>query len=83
MAVDFSKGRYNVFQGRMPGQLPIGRIDQDEFVRSPSNVLIYRFDGDEMYDMKGRYLGNANDSGDGRFVIIDGQHNCLFVVAPE
>jgi len=83
MAIDFSKGRYNVFQGRMPGQLPIGRIDQDEFVRSPSNVLIYRFDGDEMYDMKGRYLGNANDSGDGRFVITDGQHNCLFVVAPE
>ncbi|MBP1085351.1 MULTISPECIES: hypothetical protein [Pseudomonas] len=83
MAIDFSSGRYNVFQGRVPGQLPIGRIDQDEFVRSPSNVLIYRFDGDEMYDMKGRYLGTANDSGDGRFMVTDGQHNCLFVVAPE
>jgi hypothetical protein len=83
MDIDFSNGRYNVFQGRMPGQLPIGRIDEDEFVRSAANVLLYRFDGEEMYDMNGKYLGSAEESGDGRFMVTDGQHNCLFVVVPD
>jgi hypothetical protein len=83
MAIDFSKGRYNVFQGRMPGQLPIGRIDEDEYVRSAKNVLLYRFDGEEMYDMNGNYLGEAEETVDGRFMVTDGQQNCLFVVVPE
>ena len=68
----------------MPGQLPIGRIDEDEFVRSYSGPdLLYRFDGDEFYDLKGNYLGQIVESGPGRAMVMDGNHNCLFVIAPE
>lgn len=42
--MDYSNGRFNVFdaQGRQ-----IGRIDEDEYVRSLSNQLLFRLDGDE------------------------------------
>ncbi|KJK17138.1 hypothetical protein [Pseudomonas sp. 2(2015)] len=84
MATDFSKGRYNVFKGRMPGQLPMGRIDEDEFVRSISGPeLLYRFDGDEFYSLDGKYLGSIVETEAGRAMVVDGAHNCLFVIAPE
>lgn len=83
MAMDFSKGRYEVFKGRMPGQLPIGRIDDDEYVRSPSNELLYRLDGDEFYDLKGNYLGEIIEYDPGRAMVVDSSDNCLFLIAPE
>ncbi|HCL55023.1 MAG TPA: hypothetical protein DIC37_18090 [Pseudomonas sp.] len=83
VTIDFSKGRYEVFKGRVPGQLPIGRIDDDEYVRSPSNELLYRVDGDEFYDIKGNYLGEIVESGPGRAMVVDSNHYCLFVIAPE
>ena len=58
MAIDYSKGCYNVFG---PDRSPIGRIDKDEFIRSDKNVLLYRIDGDELYSMKGEYLGFIDD----------------------
>ncbi len=83
MAIDFSKGRYEVFKGRMPGYLPIGRIDDDEYVRSPSNELLYRVDGDGFYDLKGNYLGDLVESDPGHAVVVDNNNNCLFVIKPE
>lgn len=84
MATDFSKGRYNVFKGRIPGQLPIGRIDEDEFVRSFSGPdLLYRVDGDEFYDLKGNYVGAIFETGSGSAMVMDSNNNCLFVIAPE
>lgn len=55
---DYSKGCYNVFG---PDLSPVGRIDKDEFIRSDKNVLLYRIDGDELYSMKGEYLGSIDD----------------------
>ncbi len=46
--MDYSTGRYNVFE---PSGIQIGRIDQDEFVRSGSQIL-YRIDGNEVYGVK-------------------------------
>ena len=83
MPVDYSKGRYNVFQGRSPGQLPIGIIDEDEYVRSPANQLIYRVDGDEFYDVDGKYLGEIVGTEMGRAMVVDNRQNCLFVLVPE
>lgn len=57
MAIDYSKGCYNVFG---PDRKPVGRIDKDEFVRNGQNLL-YRVDGDEFYSMKGEYLGFIDD----------------------
>ncbi|MFJ3153530.1 hypothetical protein ACIPIX_05200 [Pseudomonas protegens] len=54
MATDYSKGYYKVFS---PDRSPVGRIDKDEFIRSDKNALLYRVDGDELYSMKGDYLG--------------------------
>lgn len=84
MTTDFSKGRYNVFKGRMPGQMPIGRIDEDEFVRSFSGPdLLYRFDGDEFYTLSGEYLGSIVETDGGRAMVVDNASNCLFVITPE
>lgn len=58
MEIDYSKGRYNVFGPN--GQI-IGRIDEDEFVRS-GTTLIYRIDGNEVYEINGGVLGYV-DSG--------------------
>lgn len=82
MATDYSLGRYKVFQGRMPGQLPIGRIDEDEYVRTAENKLIYRVDGDKFYDMNGNYLGEIQETDGGRAMVVSG-NNCLFVIVPE
>ena len=57
MEVDYSKGRYVVVHssGR-----PIGRIDEDEFVRQGS-ALLFRIDGTEVFDVNtGRLLGHIN-----------------------
>ncbi|MFY3456977.1 hypothetical protein ACOTJD_09970 [Achromobacter xylosoxidans] len=43
--VDYTKGRYDVYDST--GEL-IGRIDEDEFVRSGMKLL-YRLDGEEVY----------------------------------
>jgi hypothetical protein len=80
---DFGKGRYNVFKGRLPGQSPIGRIDDDEYVRAPSNELLYRLDVNGFYDLKGNYVGEIVDTGPGHAMVVDNNHNCLFVIAPE
>ncbi|MDD2106811.1 hypothetical protein [Pseudomonas asiatica] len=72
MSKDYSKGRYNVFG---PDRKQIGRIDEDEFIRSGAN-LIYRIDGDEIYSMDGKHLGFIDDGigrtpkGDMLFTII-------------
>jgi hypothetical protein len=54
--MDYSKDRFIVFdaQDRL-----IGRIDEDEFVRSPGagGKLLYRLDGSELYDMQGDFVG--------------------------
>lgn len=81
--MDYSKGRYNVFKGRMFNDQPIGRIDEDEFVRDRHNQLMYRVDGDEFYDLNGSYLGELTPSGDGKAMVVDSDHNCLFVLVPE
>jgi hypothetical protein len=58
METDYSKGYYNVFG---PDRSPVGRIDKDELIRSDKNVLLYRIDGDELYSMRGEYLGFIDD----------------------
>lgn len=35
----------------------IGLIDSDEFIRNFHAQPIYRLDGEEVYDMKGNFLG--------------------------
>lgn len=54
--MDYSKDRFTFFdaQDRL-----IGRIDEDEFVRSPGTggKLLYRLGGDELYDMQGDLVG--------------------------
>lgn len=54
---DFSKGRYLL--KNPTGQL-VGRIDNDEFVRSGASLL-YRIDGNEFYSMNGDLLGFIDD----------------------
>lgn len=38
----------------------IGRIDCDEYIRNHSGQLVYRLDGDEVYDLKGALLGTLH-----------------------
>lgn len=38
----------------------IGRIDHDEYIRNQSGQLVYRLDGDEVYDLKGAFLGTLH-----------------------
>lgn len=88
MPVDFSEGRYIVFKGRnIPGSRPIGRIDMDEFVRSDTNELLYRVDGQEMYDMKGAFIGpiSAGIEPDSFYVTRQGSDGieCLFTIQAE
>lgn len=52
MSIDYSRGRYNVFDAN---EKLIGRIDEDEFVRQGSDLL-YRIDGDEVYALNGGLL---------------------------
>lgn len=81
--MDYSKGRYNVFEGRDPGAQRIGRIDEDEYVRDPSGELLYRLDGEEFYDMNGNLLGEIVPSGAGRAMVVSEGHMCLFVLERE
>lgn len=52
MEIDYSQGRYNVFNSN---GIQIGRIDEDEFVRQ-GNKLLYRIDGAEVYTINGELL---------------------------
>lgn len=52
MEIDYSQGRYNVFDAN--DEL-IGRIDKDEFIRQGQR-LIYRIDGSEVYAVNGGLL---------------------------
>jgi len=69
--VDYSKGRYSV---RTPDGGFIGLIDEDEFVRNGLSLL-YRVDGDELYEVAGRFVGHIEDgvvratSGEVKFII--------------
>jgi hypothetical protein len=69
--VDYSKGRYNV---NTPDGGFIGRIDRDEFVRNGISLL-YRIDGDEFYEVAGRFIGSIEDgvvrgtNGEAKFII--------------
>ncbi|MFP5419920.1 MAG: hypothetical protein ACLGID_00435 [Gammaproteobacteria bacterium] len=85
MTKDYSKGRYNVLKGRGPDAQRIGRIDQDEFVRSDKNQLLYRVDGDEFYDMAGNYIGEIDSSGDVGMVVsrTPSGITCLFMIVDE
>ncbi|WP_047934657.1 hypothetical protein [Pseudomonas putida] len=57
MSVDYSKGRYNVYDA---DRKLIGRIDEDEYIRSGAK-LIYRVDDDSLYSMDGALLGFIDD----------------------
>ncbi|HMW24094.1 MAG TPA: hypothetical protein PKC59_11710 [Burkholderiaceae bacterium] len=52
MEIDYSQGRYNVFDAN---DKQIGRIDEDEFIRRGSQIL-YRIDGSEVYAVNGNLL---------------------------
>ncbi|PIA74264.1 hypothetical protein CDR19_04150 [Ectopseudomonas toyotomiensis] len=84
MAKDYSAGRYNVYQGRGPSAPLIGRIDEDEFVRS-NGKLIYRVDGDEFYDMSGNFIGSIVEVDGVGLVIGQGQggETCHFMIMDE
>jgi len=51
--IDYSKGRYTVKE--TSGAL-VGRIDEDEFVRSGTSLL-FRVDGDKFYTLNGVLIG--------------------------
>ena len=53
MSIDYSQGRYRVFN---TNGIAIGTIDEDEFVRKDSRI-IYRIDGAEVYTLNGDLLG--------------------------
>ncbi len=72
--MDYTQGRYNVYDewGNW-----IGRIDGDEFVRTPgaNGQLLYRLEEDEFYDMNGGFIGHISNgqvvvAGVKRFVIL-------------
>lgn len=71
---DYSKGHYLV--KNLAGQL-IGRIDNDEYVRSGGSLL-YRVDGSEFYSMHGNLLGFI-DAG----IVRDVSGESLFRIQPE
>jgi hypothetical protein len=52
--MDYESGRFLVFDE--VGE-QIGRVDGDEFIRNFHAQPIYRLDGEEVYDMKGNFLG--------------------------
>ena len=85
MATDFTMGRYNVYTGRGPSAVKVGRIDEDEFVRSNSGDLLYRIDGDEVYTAGtgAKFIGNVMESGDGRAMVVDAKHNAVLTIVPE
>lgn len=85
MAKDYSAGRYNVYKGRGPAAMQIGRIDEDEFVRGNDGKLLYRVDGDEFYDMSGNLLGTIIET-DGVGLVVShdqGGATCHFMIKDE
>ncbi|MCF4997415.1 hypothetical protein GIW70_21255 [Pseudomonas syringae] len=85
MATDFTKGRYNVYSGRGPTAPLIGRIDEDEFVRSSTGELLYRIDGDEVYTAgsAAKYIGDITETDGGRGMLVDSNHNVVLTIVPE
>ncbi len=74
MEIDYSQGRYNVFNS---SGSQIGRIDEDEFVRQGSKLL-YRIDGAEVYTINGELLAFI-ESG----VAITPSGEKLFIISGE
>jgi hypothetical protein len=58
--MDYSKDRYNVFDGN---NKLIGRIDEDEFIRKVRGPgFLYRLEEDEVYDVSsGKIVGYIED----------------------
>ena len=85
MATDFTKGRYRVYQGRSPGAPLIGRIDEDEFVRSNTGELIFRIDGNEVYTAGpgANFVGSISETENGRAMVVDANHYAHLVIVPE
>lgn len=85
MAADFTKGRYNVYSGRGPTAELIGRIDEDEFVRSNSGQLLYRIDGAEVYTAgsNAKLVGDLMETEGGRAMVVDANNNAVLTIAPE
>lgn len=52
--MNYSSGRFRVVDAQ---NKDIGLIDFDEFIRNFHAQPIYRLDGEEVYDMKGNFLG--------------------------
>lgn len=73
-STDYSKGRYLV--ENPAGQL-VGRIDNDEYVRSGGSLL-YRVDGSEFYSIDGNLLGFI-DAG----IVRDASGQGLFRIQSE
>lgn len=85
MATDFTQGRYNVYSGRGPAAPLIGRIDEDEFVRSNTGELMYRIDGDEVYTAGtgAKFVGTISVTEGGRAMVVDGNHYAHLTFVPE
>lgn len=52
--MNYSSGRFRVIDAQNKN---VGLIDSDEFIRNFHSQPIYRLDGEEVYDMKGNFLG--------------------------
>jgi hypothetical protein len=79
MAADYSEGRYLVFgYGEQAAQ--IGLINNDGFVRSTDDHdrLIYRIEGEQVYDMEDNYLADIDE---GTAITAQGEH--LFTIQAE
>lgn len=74
MEIDYSQGRYNVFNN---SGSQIGRIDEDEFVRQ-GDKLLYRIAGAEVYTINGELLAFI-ESG----VAIAPSGEKLFIISGE
>ena len=85
MATDFTNGRYNVYAGRGPTSKLIGRIDEDEFVRSNSGELLYRIDGTEVYTAGtgATYIGEILETEGGRSMVVGPNHVAVLTIEPE
>ncbi|WP_433771434.1 hypothetical protein [Pseudomonas putida] len=85
MATDFTQGRYNVYSGRGPMTELIGRIDEDEFVRTISGTLLFRIDGGNVYtaDARAKYIGNIVVTESGLALVVDPAHVALLAIVPE
>lgn len=60
MTKDYSKGCYTAY-GYGAAAPRIGRIDNDEYVRSDTNTWLFRIDGDEVYSPDGSLAGFIED----------------------